>query len=152
MSEERTPKTLVLGIGNSGRQDDGLGWSFLDFLKNEGLPDFDLEYRYQLQIEDAELISNYDRIIFVDATKEPTTDGFYLRACSKIALSEMNSHSLQPETVVMLCSAIYEKEPECLILGIEGVQWELETGLSPEANRNLERAQEFFIAHLFNYI
>ena len=93
-----------------------------------------------------------DRVIFVDATKEPTTDGFYLRPCSKVGVTEMNSHSLHPETVYSLCSAIYKKEPECLILGIEGQDWGLETGLSPEAESNLERAKRYFIAHLFVYL
>jgi hydrogenase maturation protease len=153
MLEEKTNRgTLVLGIGNSGRKDDGLGWKFIDFLKEKALDDIDLEYRYQLQIEDAELISHYDRVVFVDATKEPTTDGFYLRPCSRMVLMEMNSHSLHPETVTYLCSTIYGKDPECLILGIEGRQWELQAGLSSEAQRNLERAKRYFVAHLFVYL
>ena len=152
MSNERTIRTLILGIGNSGRKDDGLGWKFIDFLKEQKIEDLELDYRYQLQIEDAELISHYDRIIFVDATKEPTTDGFYLRPCSKVGLMEMNSHSLHPETVYSLCDSVYGKNPECLILGIEGKEWELKTGLSSEAKRNLERAKRYFIAHLFVYL
>jgi len=152
MLKERTIKTLVLGIGNCGRKDDGLGWNFIDFLKEQEFGDMELDYRYQLQIEDAELISNYDRVIFIDATKEPTTEGFYIRPCSRIGATEMSSHSLHPETVYSLCRAIYEKDPECLILGIEGNEWGLETGLSSEAKRNLERAQRYFIAHLFVYL
>ena len=152
MSKERTIRTLVLGIGNSGRKDDGLGWRFIDFLKEQEIGGLEFDYRYQLQIEDAELISQYDRVIFVDATKEPTTEGFYLRPCFKAEVTEMNSHSLHPETIYSLCSAIYEKDPECLILAIEGKEWELQTGLSPEAERNLERAKGYFIAHLFVYL
>ncbi len=152
MSEERTIRTLVLGIGNSGRKDDGLGWKFIDFLNEQGIKDLELDYRYQLQIEDAELISHYDRIIFVDATKETTKEGFYLKPCARERLKELNSHSLHPDTVHSLCSAIYGKDPECLILGIEGKEWELKTGLSSEARRNLERAKRYFIAHLFMYL
>lgn len=151
-SNESSIKTLILGIGNSGRKDDGLGWDFIDFLKEQQLEDLELEFRYQLQIEDAELISHYDRIVFVDATREPTTDGFYLRPCSRVEVTEMNSHSLHPETVYSLCCAVYGKNPECLILGIEGKEWELKTGLSCEAKRNLERAKRYFIAHLFAYL
>ncbi len=116
------------------------------------MEDVELDYRYQLQIEDAELISRYDRVVFIDATREPTTDGFYLRPCSRVETAEMNSHSLCPETVFSLCSAIYAKDPECLILGIEGKDWGLETGLSSEAERNLERAKRYFVAHLFVYL
>ena len=152
MSKERTNRTLVLGIGNCGRKDDGLGWKFIDFLKEQEIEDIELDYRYQLQIEDAELISQYDRVIFIDATKEPTTEGFYLRPCSRVDAAEMNSHSLHPETVFSLCSEIYGKSPESLILAIEGKEWGLQAGLSPEAERNLERAKRYFIAHLFVYL
>ena len=141
-----------MGIGNCGRKDDGLGWKFIDFLKEHEIEDIELDYRYQLQIEDAELISHCDRVIFIDATREPTTDGFYLRPCTRVRTAELNSHSLCPETVFSLCSEIYGKEPECLILGIEGKEWGLETGLSSQAERNLERAKHYFFAHLFVYL
>ena len=55
MNESGTDrKTLLIGIGNSGRSDDALGWKFVDEFVEYGHL-FDLEYRYQLQIEDAEL-------------------------------------------------------------------------------------------------
>ena len=57
-------KTLLFGIGNSGRSDDGLGWEFLDKIKPNFPIDFDMEYRYQLQIEDAELAKQYQRVMF----------------------------------------------------------------------------------------
>jgi Ni,Fe-hydrogenase maturation factor len=65
---KKLDRTIILGIGNNGRQDDGLGWLFLDSLKDLESK-LTLEYRYQLQIEDAELISNYKTVIFVDASK-----------------------------------------------------------------------------------
>ena len=64
MNESGTDrKTLLIGIGNSGRSDDALGWKFVDeFADYDYL--FDLEYRYQLQIEDSELVSRYKKVIF----------------------------------------------------------------------------------------
>jgi len=63
------PDTLLFGIGNSGRSDDGLGWSFLDRIKQE--TDFagQFEYRYQLQVEDAALVRDAERVIFIDSYK-----------------------------------------------------------------------------------
>ncbi len=60
-------KTLFVGIGNIGRADDGLGWAFIDYLALKSTNSYNLEYRYQLQVEDAELISNYHTVIFVDS-------------------------------------------------------------------------------------
>ena len=56
-------KIIIIGVGNSGRQDDGLGWAFLDEIKRK-FPGIKIEYKYQLQIEDADLISSYDTVFF----------------------------------------------------------------------------------------
>ena len=69
-------KLLLIGIGNSGRGDDGLGWKFTDLISEKNYHWIDLEYRYQLQIEDTELINNYDTIVFVDASHTVLKDGF----------------------------------------------------------------------------
>ena len=66
MSNEETKNILIIGIGNSGRSDDGLGWLMLDTIENK-FSNVDVLYRYQLQIEDAEILSHYPTVIFVDA-------------------------------------------------------------------------------------
>ena len=72
MNDSKTEKSgiLIIGIGNSGRNDDGLGWKFVDIASQTMRGYFDVEYRYQLQIEDAELVSKYNKVIFADATQE----------------------------------------------------------------------------------
>jgi hydrogenase maturation protease len=136
-------KALVIGIGNNGRQDDGLGWAFLDFLDSK-TTDFDLEYRYQLQIEDAELICSYDRVIFVDATKEQIANGFYFKACLPDEKYNFSTHALTPETIVYLTKALYDHKVDASILAIEGHDWDLKIGLSHKASINLEKAKNFF--------
>ena len=152
MSEERTHKTLVLGIGNESRQDDGLGWRFLEFLESSHMEGLDLEYRYQLQVEDAECISRYGRVLFVDATHEHVNSGYYIRPCPGTHRDELGSHALRPETVVYLCERIFKKFPKCLVMGIAGSQWELKPGLTEHAERNLCNAQRYFKEELFNYL
>ena len=79
---KKEDKILIIGIGNSGRQDDGLGWKLLDFLNEQNLENIELIYKYQLQIEDADLISSYDRVIIVDAVKHKVDNGFYFTKCN----------------------------------------------------------------------
>ncbi len=134
---------LIVGIGNNGRQDDGLGWLFLDFLKEQETS-IDLEYKYQLQIEDAELISNYDKVIFVDATKEKTENGYYLKPCIPSEKYGFSSHALEPETILYLCNTLYKNQPEASILGIEGYEWELKMGLSKKGIVNFNKAKKYF--------
>ena len=44
-------QTLVIGYGNPGRRDDGLGPSFADILAAEGIPGVDVDSDYQLTVE-----------------------------------------------------------------------------------------------------
>lgn len=136
-------KTIIFGIGNNGRQDDGLGWSFLALLETENLP-FDLEYRYQLQIEDAELISKYDNVIFVDACKTEVDNGYRLYSCHPADNYSFSTHALAPETILYLSNKLYNHLPEAQILAIQGVNWELEIGLSSIAAKNLVKAFQYF--------
>ncbi len=149
---KKSDKTIVLGIGNNGRQDDGLGWMFLDFL-DEQKANIDLEYRYQLQIEDAELISNYETVIFVDATKEETEEGFYLEPCHPSEKYSFSTHALQPETILYLSKKLYDHNPDASIFAIQGYDWELMIGLSEKGTINLEKAKKYFEDNvLINYL
>ena len=140
---KKSDKIIILGIGNNGRQDDGLGWMFLDFLEEQN-SDIDIEFRYQLQIEDADLISNYDTVIFVDATKEETEEGFYLKPCHPSEKYSFSTHALAPETVLYLSHKLYDHNPDAFIFAIQGYDWELKMGLSEKGTVNLEKAKKYF--------
>lgn len=142
--KEEDNNILLIGIGNSGRQDDGLGWAFLDHLNLE-LPDnYDIEYRYQLQIEDAEMISHYQKVFFIDADKTPETIDFTIRECFPKETHHFSSHALPPETILYLASTVYGKNPESYIVGISGESYQLEIGLTDNAKSNLEKALSSF--------
>ena len=145
MKNTETKKTLVIGIGNTGRRDDGLGWRFLDLLN--GLPDFmgDLEYRYQLQIEDAALVSTYDEVIFVDATQEELDSGYALHQLEKKPFSSYTSHAIPPSHILSLCSDLYNKDPKAYLLAIRGYEWGLMLGLSDRAEENMRKAYDDFV-------
>lgn len=139
-------KRLIIGIGNSARADDGLGWTFVEKIKDR-LPDaFDYELRYQLQVEDSELICHYDTVIFVDATKASHSSGFELKPCEIAEHYYFSSHAQNPETVVYLAQTLYEVQPKAYVLGISGKEWELGEGLSADAELNLIRAIDHFIS------
>jgi hydrogenase maturation protease len=149
---KKSDKIIIVGIGNNGRQDDGLGWMFLDFLEEQNA-DIDIEYKYQLQIEDADLISNYDRVIFVDATKEETDDGYYLKPCLPSEEYSFSTHALNPETIMYLAKKLYNHNPDASIFAIQGYDWELKIGLSEKGTANLDKAKKYFKDNiLINYL
>ncbi len=143
MSEQRN-KRLIIGIGNEGRGDDGLGWRFAE--KAEATFDgmWDVEYRYQLQVEDADLVSNYDTVIFADATVEDLEKGFDFQPCKVSGEYFFSSHMQSPEAVLYLSSTLYKKKPEAFVMKICGHKWEMGVGLSSQAEIHLATAVAYF--------
>jgi len=133
-------RTLLIGIGNSSRGDDGLAWLFLNDVEKNDPGQFDLEYRYQLQVEDADLISEYDQVLFVDATEELIPEGFSLRKCESAGSFYFSSHLQSPEAVLYLSETLYPNAPNAFVLPITGYRWELGDMVSPEAMTNLDKA------------
>lgn len=141
-AEER--KILLVGVGNSGRGDDGLGWSFVEAIADDTYDFLDCEFRYQLQVEDADLIAGYDTVVFVDASMEALKEGFEIYPCTPADQYSFTSHALDPGAVVYLANTLYQEHPEAYVLAIGGTSWELQVGLSKEATDNLNAALGFF--------
>ena len=149
MRENVENKCIIFGIGNSGRQDDGLGWAFLDLLKKNEFEKASFEYKYQLQIEDAELIRNYDTVIFVDASKNDLMIGYNFDMCLASNKYSFSTHALVPETILYLSEHLYNHKPKAYILAIQGYEWELKNGLTKKAVENLNKAADYFNKKIF---
>ena len=134
--------TLVFGIGNSGRADDGLGWAFLDRLRAE--PGFaaQAEYRFQLQVEDAWLAARFDHVVFVDASHEELPGGFRRSPCTARRSAGFTTHVLPPGAVLHYCRTLYGAAPRAETLALQGYRWDLHEGLSARAAANLAAALE----------
>jgi hydrogenase maturation protease len=148
---------LLIGVGNDSRADDGLGWAFLDRVK-ETFPDgklplnpgaepvpFDIEYRYQLQVEDAAMICQYRNVVFIDATEEVHDEGFAIRECESSGTYHFSSHIQGPESILYLSEVLFGRSPETFIVSISGYEWELGIGMCERAAENLERAFNTFL-------
>ncbi|NIP18113.1 MAG: hydrogenase maturation protease [Xanthomonadales bacterium] len=138
--------TFLVGIGNSGRRDDGLGWAFLDEAVASGAFDGPVEYRYQLQVEDAAMIRAARSVIFVDASRRKLPGGFRLSDCAPSGNFRYTSHDLPPEAVLHICRELCGRVPPAKLMEIEGLDWGLGEGLSREAQQNLDKALQCFSA------
>ena len=132
--------TLIVGIGNDGRQDDGLGWAFLDALQSWGRFRGDLVYRYQLQVEDAELISQYQQVLFVDACHGTLKGGLEWMPCNPSQDFEFTTHVLPPTGVLYLCKELYGRQPEASMMKLQGSAWQLSVGLTDKGRQILNMA------------
>jgi len=140
------PTSLIYGIGNSGRQDDGLGWAFIDRLEQIcPLPRAHLRRTYQLGLEDADLISRYTRVLFVDATKDPAVESFTVsRPEPKLDFS-FTSHAISVPSILATTQQCFEHVPDAYLLAIRGYEWELQQGLTSPAQHNLSHSLEFLL-------
>lgn len=142
-------RILIYAFGNPGRSDDGLGNAFVEQFqerlakrKRENLPvpDCDFDSNFQLNIEDAERISHFDRVIFVDASVEEDLTDCQLSPLEEKDPVQFTTHAASPGYIARLCREIFHQSPEIYLLRIKGFDWEFKEGLSPEGKLNLERA------------
>jgi len=147
------PKILIYGYGNPGRQDDGLGAAFIAAIEKwaaeQKVENIVLDTNYQLNIEDAHLISAYDKVIFVDATIEPIESYSFTKVIPSDAKVEFTMHAVSPAFVVDLCQKLFGDTPETWLLHLKGYNWEFEERLSDQAKENLSAALNFFYEIIF---
>ena len=138
------PSSLIYGIGNVGRRDDGLGWAFIDRLEaRQPLPRALLHRNYQLNLEDAHLISEFARVLFVDATKDPSVSSFSLtRPEPKLDFS-FTSHAISVPSILATTKQCFGYLPQVYLLAIRGYQWQLQMGLTEPAEQNLGDSLKF---------
>jgi hydrogenase maturation protease len=132
----------VIGFGNPGRRDDGLGPAAAERLQARGLSGVSCDADYQLNIEDALAVSRHDVVIFVDAARNLRGPYAFTPVRPAPALPAM-SHALGPTAVLALAAELYGKSPEAWILAIRGHRWTIGEGLSAKAEKNLDLALEF---------
>jgi hydrogenase maturation protease len=143
-------KTLVLGVGNPGRRDDGLGPALVERLAGSRPPEravvgifggsAEAFWAYQLNIEDAACVRDYDRIVFADAAEEAASP-VELRPLTPAATIAFTTHELAPASVLALGEDLYGRRADGFLLAIRGSEWDFAEGLSAGAARNLAEAE-----------
>jgi hydrogenase maturation protease len=140
---------LVIGYGNPGRQDDGLGPALAEALEQLRLPDVTVDSDYQLTVEHAEMASRHRVVVFADATTEQQQAFTWSQVEPGAAGIRFTSHHLAPADVLALARDLFGANPAGYVLAIRGRCFgEFDAGLSPDARVALEDAVEFLIARI----
>jgi hydrogenase maturation protease len=137
----------VLGIGNPGRRDDGLGAAAVERLRRRRLPGVSLDADYQLNIEDALAAARHDIVVFIDAARRLRQPFRFIPVRSGGTVPAM-SHSLGPDAVLALAAELYDRRPKAWILAVRGHRWTIGEGLSDKAEANLALAVVFLVRFL----
>jgi len=136
-------KILVIGYGNPGRLDDGLGPAFADAIESKNISGVTVDSDYQLTVEDSSSVSIHDIVIFADASvngKEP----FFLKKITPKKDISFTTHSIDPESVLGLAYDLFNAKTIGYVLGIRGYDFnEFGMVLSKKAKNNLAKAVEY---------
>ena len=130
---------LVLGYGNPGRQDDGLGPAVADAIDRLGLPGVIALDNYQLNIEDALEVAAHDLVWFVDAARSGAAP-YAVSAVAPVATVEFTSHIMRPQTVLAIARQCCGRAPPAFLLAVRGYGFEFVEALTPGAADNLDAA------------
>ncbi len=137
-------KTLLYGIGNPLRGDDGVGAYFVEHWEGSE----DLHFQFQLQIEDTELFSKYERVIIIDAIKNISSPFVFKRLYPQYENS-FTTHSLKPQSVLAMTEKLYDQSPQLYLCGIYAENFEMDAGIGPSAMDGLLKAKEFMTNWLY---
>ncbi len=140
-------KILVLGYGNPGRRDDGLGPALADAVEKMALDSVTADSDYQLNIEYALDLKNYDMVIFVDAGLD-VDEPFEFRKLEPSKEIAHTTHSMSAESVLGLAHELNESQPIAYLLAIRGYEFDFGEELSDKAKENLGLAMDFLLNFL----
>jgi hydrogenase maturation protease len=133
------PRVLVLGYGNPGRQDDGLGPAVAAGIDGLGWPNLTAFDNYQLNIEDAMDVAAHDIVWFVDAAKTGPSP-YAVRDLRPASTVEFTSHIVRPEAILAIAHQYYGNAPQAFLLAVRGYAFEFVEALTPGAAANLRAA------------
>jgi len=133
-------RILLIGYGNPGRGDDGLGPALAEAIEGMALPGVTVDVDYQLTVDHAAMIAAHDLVIFADAMIGLDAP-YRLAPVSSTPPETLGSHQVSPEAALALAGLLFGHSPPGWVLAIAGTAFgEVHEGLSPQAQDNLALA------------
>ena len=143
-----TSATLVIGYGNPGRGDDGLGPELASRVEALALPGVRVEVAFQLAEEHSAWLAEHRTVVFVDATTEADAP-FSFREVAPAPTDGGFTHHVTPGQVLSVARACFGAEPRCYLLAVRAREMDdFAEGLTPEASEALEAALAHLVAFL----
>ncbi len=148
-------KSIVIGYGNRDRADDGVAFAVINELRSQlgqkmleeddtGLDDLNNEndsiFISQLVPEIMELLTGYDRIVFVDAHVGPDMEDLNCSPVLPQYISSSFTHHMTPSALLAFLNALYRHEPEAHLVSIRGYDFDFKRGFSPQVQELVQPA------------
>jgi len=146
---------LLIGYGNPGRLDDGLGPALAEaatrLAGNRRIGDrLTVESCFQLAVEHAAQVANFDVVIFADADLRGP-EPYRFERLQPSTEAAFTTHHVEPATLLGLARDLFGATPEAYVLGIRGYEFnDFGEHLSPKAQKNLAAAERLLESQLQN--
>jgi len=132
---------VIIGIGNTLRQDDGVGWLAAERLMEEMDGRADVIACHQLQPEMAERLSRADRVIFIDARVNAAPGEV---RCDPVQPGDEAwgalVHQMNPGSILTCARDLFGRAPQAWAVSVGGKNFGLGEGLSEPVHRGLDEA------------
>ncbi len=136
----------MIGYGSALHSDDAVGQKVAEAVADWHAPDLKAVATTQLTPELAELISQSDEVIFVDAAIKPIKPHKPRRCFGLIRLQpahdayELGQHFGDPRALLALGQVLYGRCPRAWLITIPGQNFELGESLSPQTQCGMAQA------------
>jgi hydrogenase maturation protease len=132
--------SLVIGYGNTLRNDDGAGQIVAEKVANWELTNLRVVAVHQLTPELAADIAEVEQVIFVDAY--PASNNQTIKTYSLETLSQITirSHTNDPRVLLSLTQTLYNCCPQAWLITIPGENFNLGECLSPMTQNGITNA------------
>ena len=130
---------LVIGYGNTLRQDDSAGPRVVEAIETRGMPGVHTFACAQLSPEHAEAVAGARAVVFVDA-QAGATSRVQLRKIAPGESSQVTTHAAEPQTLLALARDVYGHAPPAWLLTIPVESLGFGTKISSITRRGIEAA------------
>ena len=105
----------------------------------------DLRFVLQLTPELAESMADYERVCFVDAHTQSAAAPLQAETVMPDYHPSAMTHHMSPATCLAICQTVYGKQPQTLLVSVQGNEFGFSRSLSNATQALLEDAQEMII-------
>ena len=138
-------KTIIIGYGNIDRADDGVAFAVINEVRRQmgqkmledgdtGLDELNDEndsiFLSQLVPEIMELLTGYDRIVFVDAHVGSDMEDLNCSPVLAQYISSSFTHHMTPSALLAFLKTMYQCEPEAYMVSIRGYDFDFKRTFS----------------------
>ncbi len=133
-------KTVVVGVGNTLRSDDGVGIYICSELEKINLQGLSVINTHQLHIELVEDLNQFDTIIIIDAGIKPNCEVSFYPITEQNSNSIHSSHNIDATLLFSLLQNLYPSARSFFVCEIQVQNFELGENLSSMALINAGKA------------